>query len=253
MWRVAAGRMLRRAAAIHYTTHEERRLAERSLGLNHGVVIPLGIDLAKFQEAGLKERSQQLPQPPGDGPYLLALSRIHPKKNIELLVEVFLAVTAEPQFGDWRLVIAGDGEADYIDSLKLKIGKLGGQDKVVFSGWLDGAERVSALQNAALFALTSHQENFGLAAAEALACGVPVIVSKQVNLAPDIEAAGAGWIASLDHRSLSSALRQALFDGEARRRRGEAGRDFALREFAWPRLAGELARLYQRLSGRKEG
>lgn len=250
MWHLAAGRMLGGAAAIHYTTDEERQLAETSLGLNHAVVIPLGIDMERLQDRGLKEIFRRHHPSPDDSPYLLSLSRIHPKKNIELLLEVFLSLAAESEFSNWRLVIAGDGEADYIDSLKLMVAEQRGQDKVIFSGWLDGAERVSALQNAELLALTSHQENFGLAAAEALACGVPVIVSTHVNLAPQIEAVGAGWVASLDHAGLSSALREALSSDDERKRRGLAGRDFVLREFSWPRLADDLAKLYARLAGK---
>jgi glycosyltransferase involved in cell wall biosynthesis len=250
MWHLAAGRMLDGAAAIHYTTDEERQLAETSLGLNHAEVIPLGIDMERLEDQAVKEIFRRLPLSPGDSPYLLSLSRIHPKKNIELLLEVFLSLADESEFSNWRLVIAGDGEADYIDSLKRMVGGRS-QDRVIFSGWLDGAERVSALQNAELLALTSHQENFGLAAAEALACGVPVIVSPGVNLAPEIKACGAGWVASLDRASLSSALREALSSDDERKRRGLAGRDFALREFSWPRLAGDLTKLYARLAGKE--
>jgi len=250
MWRVAVGRMLREAAAIHYTTSEERQLAETSLALNHGVVIPLGIEIDRLQDRALKERFRKLHTSLGDRPYLLTLNRIHPKKNIELLLEVFLALAAQPEYSDWRLVIAGDGEAAYVDSLKLMTRRRGGQEKVIFSGWLDGADRVSALACAELLALTSHQENFGLAAAESLACGVPVIVSDHVNLARQIEAAGAGWVASLDRASLSSALLEALSNDKERERRGLAGRRLAQKEFSWSGVARDLIGLYARVAGK---
>ncbi len=179
MLRVAVKRMLDGAAAIHYTTPDEQRLAESALHLRRGVVVPLGVEI----EAPRERAQDRL----GQSPYVIALSRLHPKKNIELLLRVFLAVTDAPELNDWRLVIAGDGEPDYVGRLKQIVEEQGAGDRVVFTGWLDGAERVSALRNASLLALISHQENFGLAAVEALACGVPVIVSEGVNLASKIE------------------------------------------------------------------
>src|SRR5205814_1880206 len=76
--------------------------------------------------------------------------------------------------------------------------KQGGQARVIFPGWLEGNEKAAALREAALLALPSHQENFGLAVVEALACKVPVLLSTQVNLAGEIEAAEAGWSVPLE-------------------------------------------------------
>ncbi len=244
MWHMTVRHMLRKAKAIQYTTDEERGLAEASLGLTHGVVIPNGIEVESFQDQDYKDIFRRRHPSPGNSPYVLTLSRIHPKKNIELLLEVFLSLASRPEFSDWRLVVAGDGEAEYIDSLRLMVERKRGQDKVIFSGWLDGAERVSALQNAALLALTSHQENFGLAAAEALACGVPVIVSNCVNLAPEIEESDIGWVTPLEAASFSNVLSEALGDESERKRRGRLGREFVARRFSWPRLASELIELY---------
>jgi glycosyltransferase involved in cell wall biosynthesis len=253
MWHLAVRRMLHTAAAIHYTTNEERQLAESSLGLDNGVVIPLGIEMEDQQEQGgdglFRERHPLL----GKSPYLLTLSRLHPKKNIELLLEVFLSLAGRGQSQDWRLVIAGDGEAAYVDSLKRLVRQKGGEDRVLFTGWLDGAEKVSALRNAALLALPSHQENFGLAAAEALACGVPVVVSEHVNLAPEIEKYGAGWVTSLDAASLANALSEAMGNESERQERGASGRAFAIRHFSWSNLSVDLERLYIAVSNKGTG
>jgi glycosyltransferase involved in cell wall biosynthesis len=249
MWHLAAGRMLREAAAVHYTAREEQLLAERSLGIGHGSVIPLGIEMEKLggaEAAGLfRQRHHSL----GDLPYILALSRIHPKKNLELLLDVFLSLADQPEFEQWRLVIAGDGEPGYIESLQSLAEERGGADKVLFPGWLGGELKSSALQDAALFALTSHQENFGLAVAEALACGVPALVSERVNLAPEINDFGLGWVVPLDRASLSQTLAQSLRDGDERKRRGRAGQDFVARQFSWAKVAAELADLYESVAG----
>jgi len=244
MWHLAAGRMLHQAAAVHYTAREEQQLAERSLGLRRGFVIPLGIETEKLDDPANVEMFRRRHPSLGDSPYVLAMSRIHPKKNIELLIEVFLSLARQPRFDQWRLVIAGDGEAEYKDSLRSSAEEKGGTGKILFPGWLGGPEKASALQGASLFALTSRQENFGLAVVEALACGVPVLVSEYVNLAPEIERSCLGWVTSLDRASFSKTFEEALRNEGERERRGRAGRDFVARQFSWAKLASELIDLY---------
>lgn len=248
MWRLAASRMLRGAAAVHYTTSEEKSLAETSLGVNHGFVLPLGIETGQFQPqtSGVSFR-RQYPSL-GDAPYVIVLSRIHPKKNLESLLEVFLAAVKRDEFKDWRLVIAGDGDSDYVTSLT-RLAQPGPEPgPVLFTGWLSGATKASALREAELLALVSHQENFGLCAAEALACGVPVIVSRQVNLAAEVEEVEAGWVAEPGASGLSLAFEAALASDSERRRRGEAGREYTARCFSWPSIAAELIDLYRNIA-----
>ncbi|HEY2593612.1 MAG TPA: glycosyltransferase, partial [Chloroflexota bacterium] len=123
LWRFGVQRMLDRAAAIHYTTASEQRLAESALPLNkRGVVIPLGVDDALFEQTG--------PRPRSDTPYVLVLGRLHPKKGIETFVEVFLDVSE--QVPDWRLMIAGDGEAEYVAALKSRVAKIDTHERVIF-------------------------------------------------------------------------------------------------------------------------
>ena len=117
-WQLAVKQMLRGAAAIHYTTEEERRLAEDSLNLERGVVIGLGVDSALLTtepDDGLFRQNQPSL---GSDPFVLVMSRIHPKKGLELLLQAFVDLIAEKRFQQWRLVIAGDGDPAYIESLK---------------------------------------------------------------------------------------------------------------------------------------
>jgi glycosyltransferase involved in cell wall biosynthesis len=253
MWHTNVNHMLRSAAALHYTTDEERQLAETSLGLHNGVVIPLGIEMNDLQGQRSNGIFRRHHATLGERPYILTLSRLHPKKNIELLLEVFLALAGRREYDDWRLVIAGDGEPGYVDSLKRLVRQKGGESRVLFAGWLNGDEKKSALQNAALLALPSHQENFGIAAAEALACGVPVVVSEHVNLASEIARSNAGWVTSLDASEFSRRLAEALSDEGERLRRGRAGRDVVARRFSWEALATELIHLYASFAGKAAG
>lgn len=243
LWHFGVKQMLRGAVALHYTTAEERRLAEDSLGLTRGVVVPLAVNEDLFKASAVPPCFRWRFPSLGADPYLLVLCRLHPKKGLELLLEAFLALIEQMEFKRWRLVVAGQGEAGYVTSLQRLAQQGGGNGRILFTGWLEGAEKISALREAALVALPSHQENFGLSVVEALACGVPVLVSSHVNLAEQIQAAGAGWVVSLERAALEHALFEALREGGERARRGAAGRDFA-RGFSWPRIAADLVRLY---------
>jgi glycosyltransferase involved in cell wall biosynthesis len=117
----------------------------------------------------------------------------------------------------------------------------------LFPGWLAGEEKDAFLHQASLLALPSHHENFGLCVMEALAAGVPVLVSPHVNLADEIGAAGAGWIAEVDRQSIESALAEALSHEDERARRGEAGRTLS-QEFSCERVAARLNEMYAAVS-----
>ncbi len=244
-WRLGVKAMLKRAAAIHYTTAEERRLAENSLGLENGVVIGLGVDAALQQKGPKIELFRQKFPTIGSNQYVLVMSRIHPKKGLELLLQSFVGLTQERQFQAWHLVIAGDGEPGYVANLKQMARKNGAGNRVLFPGWLEGAEKASALQCAELLALTSYQENFGICLVESMACGVPVLVSKGVNLYREIELARAGWVTPMDCEDLKESLRSAMADSQERRRRGQAGRELVKLRFTWPAIARELVSLYR--------
>jgi glycosyltransferase involved in cell wall biosynthesis len=244
LWHVGARSMLQKATAVHYTTSEEQRLVEESLRLVRGVVIPLGIEKELLEvpsaAGGFRCRYPSLRH----DPYVLVLCRLHPVKGLEVFLEVFLEVTRGEAFQHWQLVVAGDGEAGYVASLKRLVREQGGQDRVFFPGWLEGAEKDMALREAALLALPSHQESFGLSVVEAMACGVPVLLSTQVNLAAEIEAARAGWSVPLERGALREILAQALREDSERIRRGQAGRELVRRRFLWSAVAAELAALY---------
>jgi glycosyltransferase involved in cell wall biosynthesis len=244
LWHAGVRRMLDHAAAIHYTTAAEQRLAEEPLGLRRGVVIPLGVGAELLGDPLADQRDRERDHPFGNEPYVLVLGRLHPKKGLEAFIDVFLQLASTPEYRRWRLVVAGDGEPDYVASLKQSIHQRRGDDKVVFAGWLGGVDKTIALRGAALLALPSRQENFGIVVAEAMACGTPVLVSTQVNLADEITAAKAGWVAPLEGAALLKTLACALRDDQERARRGLAGRELARARFTWPAVATELVSLY---------
>jgi glycosyltransferase involved in cell wall biosynthesis len=259
-WHLGVKRMLTGAAAIHYTSAEEKRLVETGLGLSGGVVVPNGLDLSFINhqtghhaghQTGRRTESFDEPQPEiGNSPYVLALSRIHPKKGFELLIESFAALKKSGLFGSWRLVFAGDGDAEYVNQLKALARRRGLNGAALFVGWLEGDRKYAALKDASLLAMPSYQENFGISLIEAMACGVPVLVSPHVNLAPEIEKAGAGWVAALGENELTSALAEALGSEQERWRRGNNGRELA-GSYGAANIATKLIELYQTLAAGK--
>lgn len=230
-WQISGKGIMENAAAVHYTSEAEKHSTESSLGLNHGRVIPLGV------EAASKNSNGQL----ASDPYVLVLSRLHPKKGLDVLVDAFLSLVQMPQFATWRLVIAGDGPVEYVSMLKEKAR---GSSQITFTGWLDGDEKNAVLSGASLLALPSRQENFGLCVMESLAQSVPVLVSPNVNLAAEIAAANAGWIAPINETALRDQLAEALADRDELTRRGRAGRQLS-QKYSWENSARELADLYR--------
>ena len=242
LWSLYARRILTAAAAFHYTSEEERRRTETSLGLARGVVVPLGVDVPDATAHPTPARLGGVLGALEDSRYVLVLSRLHPKKGLEYLVDAFLSLPDHPE---WRLVLAGSGDTRYTAALRARARERGGEGRVLFPGWIEGDVKAAVLRKAALVALPSYQENFALGVIEALAAGVPVLVSPAVNLAREIEAAGAGWVAQPS--SLSLSLAEALSNGEERARRGAAGRVLIQSRFTWPTVADALRDLYLRV------
>jgi len=243
-WRGGIKRMLNSAAAVQYTAKAEQEATEGLLGLNHGIVVPLGVDSNFASEVFSTEDFSQ--KSSSSHRYVLVLSRLLPTKGLDVLLEAFLSVLDQKQLENWSLVLAGEGPVEFVARLKQMTAAANASKQVLFPGWLEGDRKIAALRQASLLALPSYHENFGLCVLEALACGVPVLVSPQVNLAPQVQAAGAGWVSAIDKASLAAALASALASEEELLLRGEAGRILS-RKFAWPAVAGMLQGVYEEI------
>jgi len=236
-WHMSGKTMLRRAATVHYTSEPEKLSTEGRTGLNHGKVIALGIETP----TATNNLAEYFPELAGE-PYVLVLSRLHPKKGLDVLIDAFQSLEAQ----HWRLVIAGDGPSEYVSRLKNKVKG----DRILFIGWLEGEQKEAVLGGASLLVLPSHQENFGLCVMEALAHSVPVLVSPNVNLATEIAANNAGWIATIDKDALAAKLAEALRDKEELARRGRAGRQLS-QKYSWENAARDLSLLYRQILATK--
>lgn len=229
-------RLLVGAAAIHYTAPQEQRLAEQRLPwLPHGIVAPLGVGEELFEPAPTGEIARE--------PALLTMARLDSKKGIDVLIEAFHTLAGERSLSNWRLIIAGDGAPDYVNALRTLADAGLARTRIEFRGWVGGDARRDLLRAVRLFALPSQQENFGIALVEAMACGVPVIVSPGVNLAAELETAGAGWVCERTATQLAATLRMAMSSAEQLDRRGRQARQFAER-FRWAKVAETLQSVY---------
>jgi glycosyltransferase involved in cell wall biosynthesis len=178
-------------------------------------------------------------------PYVLAFGRLHAKKNVDLLVRAFHTLDLSGVEARWTLVIAGDGPADYVRHLRQLATAGPNASRIRFVGWQDGEARIGWLGGARLLAMPSEQENFGLAAVEAMAARVPVIVTPGVNLADEIAARQAGWVSPATADGLAAVLREAVTNDADRDERAGSARRLADR-YRWSRIAPALVSMYER-------
>jgi len=193
-WRWGEYRVLRDARAVLFTCEEEKLLARQSFGLYRAneVVVSLGTagptGDAAAQKAAFLSRHPELQ----GKRLLLFLGRIHAKKGCDLLVEAFAKVAAaDPAL---HLVMAGPDPSRLGAELARRADAAGAAGRVVWPGMLMGDVKWGAFRAAEAFVLPSHQENFGIAVAEALACGLPVLISDKVNIWREIQEDGAGLV-----------------------------------------------------------
>ena len=197
-WPWADYRLLRDAAAVCFTAEEEQRRAAMSFWLYRarGRIAPIGI-AAPTGDAN-RERTAFFHEHPSlrGRDFILFLGRLHPKKGVDLLLRGYAAAYGSAPLADApMLAIAGPcSEPGYQRELAALAEKLGIDSKVVWLPMLTGETKWGALRACAAFVLISHQENFGVAIVEALACGRPVLLSDQIAICREIEADGAGLV-----------------------------------------------------------
>jgi glycosyltransferase involved in cell wall biosynthesis len=235
--------ILRDAAAIHYTSEAEKLEASRIGGtivLQKSAVIPLPVEPAKGNAEDFRQR---FPQVAGHK-VVLFLSRIDEKKGIELLLDAFADVRR--QISDTVLVVAGNGAANYLQKLSQQAKELAIADDVIWTGHLEGRMKWGAFAAADLFVLPSYSENFGIAAAEALACGVPTVVTGGVGIADEIKSAGGGLVVEPNVTAIANALEQLLSNESRRRDLSEKGRGLARLRFSSESVGPALYSLYRK-------
>lgn len=206
-------------------------------------VIPNGVDPARYATPGdpapLLERHPAL----RDRRVLLFLSRLHPKKGLAILLAAWRSLAA--RFPDWTLLVAGDLDSEYGQEIVRDARDLTAAQRVVFAGRVEGRLKDAAFGAAHLFVLPSLSENFGQAVLEALASGLPCIVSRACPWG-EIETRHCGWWVLPEAAALRRALEDAMtMAPQTLAAMGARGRAWALSAFGWPEIARTLAALYR--------
>lgn len=188
------GRVLRDASEVLFTCSEEQRLASGAFfGYSYrSAVVAFGTSDAPHSGPADIAQFQAVIPALGGKPYILFLGRLHTKKGCDLLIEGFSRSVRREEL---QLVIAGPDQDGLSAKLRSLAAELGVGDRVHWPGMLMGAQKAGAFLGAEVFALTSHQENFGIAIAEALSYGVPVLISDQVNIWREVTEGGGGLAA----------------------------------------------------------
>jgi glycosyltransferase involved in cell wall biosynthesis len=202
-WKLIEHNVIGRAKAIFFTCAEEKRLAhdtfrpyrpQNEINVGFGVSEPPAF--AKHMTDAFAQKCPGLQW----SPYFLFLSRIHPKKGIDLTIKAYAAMYHPSPVSNRKslphLVIAGPGqETEYGQAMQKLAADLCPTEYVHWPGMLTGDSKWGALYGAEAFVLTSHQENFGIAVAEALACATPVLISNQINIWQEIAEDNGGLVA----------------------------------------------------------
>ena len=234
-WRLAEHRVIRDAEAILFTCYREMELAKstfQSYVPKREINVGYGVPAPPFSTESMQESlCSSIPELPHLHPYLLFLGRIHPKKGLDLLIRAYAKVYGSEMNHSApipHLVVAGPLDSDYgKQMIHLAESVLSGNvffpehssnsmvfdhqssrnaPAIHFTGLLQGESKWAAMHGCEVFVLSSHQENFAIAVAEALSCAKPVLISDQVNIAPEIEADTAGLVGSDDQDGINLLL-----------------------------------------------
>lgn len=232
-WLFSEGRLLSGARAVLFTTEEERQLAKgqfRGWSSYDEAVVGYGTSAPPAPTAAQTAAFEAATPDRGDRPYLLFLSRIHRKKGCDLLVEAFAKVASIRP--DLDLVIAGPDQEGLAPTLKRRADELGVGGRIHWPGMLQGDAKWGAYRGAEAFILPSHQENFGVVVAEALACGTPVLLTDKVNIWREVDEGGGGLVATDTVEGVQSLLERWMKTSmEDRRRMGERAKSVFLKAF----------------------
>lgn len=231
-------RNLDRAAGIHYTSYAEFRQAEAAGVRARGFVVPLGVRLPETVRPEARRNCRGL---------VLFIGRLTEKKGLDLLLQSFAEVAdGRPRA---RLVIAGPDDDAMAARLRTHASALGLGERVVFTGFVDGSAKARLLEEASVFALPSADENFGVAVVEAMAAGVPVVVTPAVAIADEIARAEAGLVIPRDSASLTQALAILLDDPARADTLGSNGRSLAESAYSREAAAARLEKMYSEVLG----
>jgi glycosyltransferase involved in cell wall biosynthesis len=239
--RLAEDRNIRNASLMQYNSDVEKDEAESCAFGVPGVVIPIGVDVTGFRtpadDSSLPEAVRHR-----DGPFIVFVGRLAEKKGLPRLISALAII--RKSVPDARLVIAGPDDEGLEMALKTLARQLNLSDSVIFTGPVHGREKVALYQHARVFGLPSDDENFGIAVAEAMASGTPVVISDRVALHRVVTDRDAGTVVGTDPAEVARGLLPYLQSPQLARERGFNASAAAIEEFSWETVAARFEQMY---------
>ncbi|HOG10876.1 MAG TPA: glycosyltransferase [Smithella sp.] len=234
-------RIIKKATAVHITTADEINEARGWLDDCHCVRIPNAVDHNKFKAVPLRKEFRQKHNIPMHAPVIITAGRADWKKRTDLLIQAL----AENE--SWYLIVAGptDTERKTLE-WKALARALGISDRIIWPGFLSGKDLLEAYSSSDLFALVSENENFGMVVVEAMLCGLPVMVSKEVAVWALIKDERAGVSVEKNHQAISHLLRD-LSKGEHYFISADQIRAVAIKRFSPQTVANQFIAATERL------
>ena len=231
---------LDRSSFVHFTSCQEQNEASDLKLIAQSVVIPHGLSV-KPMIAYPRQQLRKKLNCPKDDPIIVFLSRLHPKKGLETLI----AALGKLQSYSFTFAIAGSGDQQYEAAIRTLISTQGLTNRTRFLGFVTGEQKDLLLQGSDLFVLTSHSENFGIVVLEAMAAGLPVLLTPGVALSADVQRHCTGKVTPLDVDSISQAIAQYLNHPDVAKSDGDRARQFVLDNYTWDKVAANLIEVYQ--------
>jgi glycosyltransferase involved in cell wall biosynthesis len=246
-------RTLEQAAAIHFTTDDERRLAEPALPRGaKSRVVPLGVDLGQYRNLPERSAARAALGLPENALVCLFHGRLNHKKGLDILAPAFIKLSKEVH--ELWLVLAGPDDDGLGRVFAEQCESAGVASRLVRPGLLDQARVKIALAAADFWVLPSYSENFGIAVVEAMAAGLPVVISDRINIATLIDTAQAGVITTPTIEGFLAGMAALVSQSpEGRVSMGGRGRALCAQEFTWDKVAQELERLYEHIGTGSRG
>jgi len=239
-------RNLQNAAAIHFTSREELDAAREPKLNNQYILVPNGLNLERFGNLeSFKGLFRKRYPDINEKKIILFLSRIDPIKGLGLLIPALKILSRKRN--DFVFILAGSGSKKYERWVRHALFNAGLEKLTIFTGFVEGKMKFSLLADADVFVLPSYHENFGMAIAEAMSCGLPVVISKRVNIYKLIEDNQAGVVSELDSQDIAIKLDRLLSDEGLRVEMGARGRRLAQENFNVQKTAKAMLEIYSNI------
>jgi glycosyltransferase involved in cell wall biosynthesis len=247
VWKIFQKQILDYSNVIHVTKKEDLLFLRKQNIKTPIVLISNGVEFDEFKNLKNKQKSKTNLNLDLNKKYILFISRLHPKKGLEYLVNAWIKLALK--YKEWDLLIVGpEYNKFYVQSIKISIKKAKLENRVIFKGMLKGQDRIDAFGASDLFVLPSHTENFGIAIAEAMAAKLPVITTYGTPW-QEIEKYDAGWWVELNQENIDRTLEEALnCSDEELKQKGLNGYNL-IQKYKWEYQAKKMKQVYEWILG----